>query len=82
MIFKQLKINNIILKNRIVVSPMCQYSAVNGCPTIWHFNHLAKLVSAGTGMVMIESTAINKSGKITHADLCLHNSFQEKISTF
>lgn len=78
MIFKKLKINNIKLKNRIVVSPMCQYSAKNGCPTIWHYNHLSKLVSSGAGMVIIESTAINKSGKITHADLCLNNGIQEK----
>ena len=78
MIFKKLKINNIKLKNRIVVSPMCQYSAKNGCPTTWHYNHLSKLVSSGAGMVIIESTAVNKSGKITHADLCLNNSLQEK----
>lgn len=78
MIFKKLKIKNITLKNRIIVSPMCQYSAKNGCPTTWHFSHLEKLINTGAGMVMIESTAINNSGKITHADLCLSNNNQEK----
>jgi 2,4-dienoyl-CoA reductase-like NADH-dependent reductase (Old Yellow Enzyme family) len=77
-IFKKLKIKNIILKNRIIVSPMCQYSAQNGCPSDWHFSHLGKLVNTGAGMVMIESTAVNNSGKITHADLCLSNDNQEK----
>jgi len=78
MIFKKIKINSIKLNNRIVISPMCQYSANNGCPSIWHYNHLSKLVSTGAGLLIIESTAVNKSGKITHSDLCLSNSFQEK----
>ena len=51
MIFKGLKINKVFLKNRIVVSPMCQYSAKNGCPTIWHHNHLSKLANSGAGML-------------------------------
>jgi 2,4-dienoyl-CoA reductase-like NADH-dependent reductase (Old Yellow Enzyme family) len=78
MIFKGLKINKVFLKNRIVVSPMCQYSAKKGCPTIWHHNHLSKLANSGAGMLMIESTAINNHGKITHQDLCLKNNYQEK----
>jgi 2,4-dienoyl-CoA reductase-like NADH-dependent reductase (Old Yellow Enzyme family) len=77
-IFKKLKIKSIELKNRIVVSPMCQYSAKNGSPTSWHYSHLGKLINTGAGMVMIESTAVNKVGKITHADLCLSNDIQEK----
>jgi 2,4-dienoyl-CoA reductase-like NADH-dependent reductase (Old Yellow Enzyme family) len=78
MIFKKLKINKIQLKNRIVVSPMCQYSAKNGCPTTWHYNHLSKLANSGAGMLMLESTAVNNNGKITHFDLCLNNDHQEK----
>jgi 2,4-dienoyl-CoA reductase-like NADH-dependent reductase (Old Yellow Enzyme family) len=78
MIFKELKIKSIKLKNRIVVSPMCQYSARNGCPSDWHFTHLGKLIETGAGMVMIESTAVNNVGKITHSDLCLKNKIQEK----
>ncbi len=78
MVFKELKINKIKLKNRIIVSPMCQYSAVNGSPTNWHYEHLTKLANSGAGMLMIESTAVNNSGKITHSDLCLSNKIQEK----
>ena len=77
-ILEKIKIGGINLKNRIVVSPMCQYSALNGSPTLWHYNHLGKLISSGAGMVMIESTAVNKVGKISHSDLALYNSQQEK----
>ena len=78
MLFKKLKINGITLKNRIVVSPMCQYSAKNGCPSEWHYDHLSKLINCGASMLMMESTSVNKIGKISHKDLCLSNSFQEK----
>ena len=60
---------------------MCQYSALNGNPTLWHYNHLGKLISSGAGMVMIESTAVNKVGKISHSDLALYNPQQEKNLT-
>jgi len=78
MLFKKLKINGVTLKNRIVVSPMCQYSAKKGCPTDWHFTHLSKLVNSGASMLMIESTAVENNGKISHNDLCLNNDKQEK----
>ena len=61
MIFKKLKIKGITLKNRIVVSPMCQYSAIKGSPSKWHYEHLGKLTLSGAGMLMIESTAVNNS---------------------
>ena len=78
MIFKNLKINNIILKNRIVISPMCQYSAKNGGPTKWHYKHLESLSSTGASMVLLESTAVEKKGKISESDLCLYNVNHEK----
>ncbi len=78
MIFKKIKIGKIKLKNRIVISPMCQYSALNGCPSNWHYTHLQKLSSTGAGMIMLESTAINKTGRITRSDLCLYNNAHEK----
>jgi len=78
MIFKNLKINNIILKNRVVVSPMCQYSSKNGSPSKWHYQHLENLSSTGTSMMLLESTAVDKSGKISEADMCLYNATHEK----
>ena len=77
MILKPIKINKILLKNRFVVSPMCQYSAKNGCPTEWHYKHLDQLASTGAGLLMIECTAINKWGRISNNDLCLFNKKQE-----
>ncbi|MDC3355484.1 hypothetical protein OAV82_02610 [Candidatus Pelagibacter sp.] len=78
MIFKNLKINNITLKNRIVVSPMCQYSSKNGSPSKWHYQHLETLSSTGASMILLESTAVDKQGKISEADLCLYNATHEK----
>ena len=78
MIFKNLKINNVTLKNRIVVSPMCQYSSKNGSPTKWHYQHLENLSSTGASMVLLESTDVDKSGKISKSDMCLYNTTHEK----
>ena len=77
-IFKKIKINGVTLKNRFVVSPMCQYSSVDGSPTSWHYKHLTSLVNSGAGLLMIEATAVEKRGKITHSDMCLENNTQFK----
>ena len=74
MIFTNLKISNKKLQNRISVSPMCQYSAINGTPSEWHYKHLGALVCSGASMVVLESTAVSKVGRITNHDLCLYNS--------
>ena len=73
MIFKNLKISNKNLQNRISVSPMCQYSAIDGKPSAWHYKHLGSLVCSGASMVVVESTAVSKVGRITNQDLCLYN---------
>lgn len=59
------------LSNRICVSPMCQYSAENGLPTSWHYRHLSNLLLSGAGLLMIESTAVSKNGRISYKDLCI-----------
>ncbi len=78
MIFSKTKIGKFTLRNRVVVSPMCQYSAKDGSPTKWHYTHLLKLLTSGASMLMLESTAVNKNGKITHSDLCLSSQTQKK----
>ena len=78
MILSNIKINKFNLKNRVVVSPMCQYSGRNGSPTDWHYLHLLKLLTSGAGMLMLESTAVSKSAKISHSDLCLSNKIQKE----
>ena len=65
MIFEELKINDVILPNRVTAAPMCQYSAVNGCPTDWHYGHLSQLLTSGAGMIMLESTSVSLDGRIT-----------------
>tara|TARA_B110000971_G_scaffold57377_1_gene58413 strand:+ start:3164 stop:4228 length:1065 start_codon:yes stop_codon:yes gene_type:complete len=72
-ILKKIKIRKIILKNKVCVAPMCQYSAKNGNPTKWHFTHLEKLMNVGAGLMMVESTAVSKQGMITSQDLSLTN---------
>ena len=72
-IFRELKINNIKLNNRFVISPMCQYSSKNGNPVTWHFKHLENLSKSGASLLMIEATAVEKIGKITHSDMSLYN---------
>lgn len=64
--------------NRICVSPMCQYSAKNGCPTDWHFRHLSNLMISGAGLIMLESTAVTKNGRISSNDLCIETNKQKK----
>jgi len=78
MIFKKFKINGVILQNRIIISPMCQYSADKmGGPSSWHYSHLGSLVKSGAGMLITESVAVSKIGRITPRDLCLYNDRQE-----
>jgi 2,4-dienoyl-CoA reductase-like NADH-dependent reductase (Old Yellow Enzyme family) len=58
-------------RNRIVISPMCQYSAVHGVPNDWHLVHLGKFATGGAGIVFAEATAVEARGRITHGDLGL-----------
>ena len=65
-IFEKIKIKDTEFSNRIVVSPMCQYSAIDGLMNDWHFQHLSQFGFSGAGLVMIESTAVENTGRITH----------------
>jgi len=53
------------LPNRLVVAPMCQYSAHNGCATDWHLMHWGNLLNSGAALVTLEATAILPEGRIT-----------------
>ena len=59
------------LPNRIVIAPMCQYSAVDGCATDWHLMHWGNLLNSGAGLFTIEATAVLPEGRITPACLGL-----------
>lgn len=62
-------LRGITLRNRIVVSPMCQYSAEDGFVTDWHFVHLGKFAQGGAGAVFVEATAVEPRGRITYGDV-------------
>ena len=63
--FAPFKLRGLELKNRIVVSPMAQYKAVNGCPTDWHFVHYAERAKGGAGLIYVEMTCVSPEGRIT-----------------
>jgi 2,4-dienoyl-CoA reductase-like NADH-dependent reductase (Old Yellow Enzyme family) len=70
-LFSSLTIRNITLKNRIVMSPMCQYSSVDGFSNDWHMVHLGSRAAGGTGLIFTEATAVSPEGRITPGDLGL-----------
>jgi len=70
-LFTPLALRGVTLKNRIVISPMCQYSAVDGHANDWHLVHLGRFALGGAGMVFTEATAVEARGRITHGDLGL-----------
>ncbi|SEI42916.1 NADH:flavin oxidoreductase/NADH oxidase [Pseudomonas sp. NFR16] len=70
-LFSALTVRGLTLPNRIVVSPMCQYVAVDGLANSWHVAHLTQLAVSGAGMLTIESTAVEPAGRITPGDLGL-----------
>ena len=63
--FTPFKLRNMILKNRIVVSPMAQYMAINGTPTDWHLTHYGERCKGGAGLVYVEMTCVSAEGRIT-----------------
>jgi len=71
--FNPLTVGNVELMNRIVVSPMCQYSAVDGTPTDWHFVHYGALAVGGAGLVMSEMTNVSEDARITYGCAGIYN---------
>jgi 2,4-dienoyl-CoA reductase-like NADH-dependent reductase (Old Yellow Enzyme family) len=70
-LFAPLTIGALTLRNRIVIAPMCQYSAVDGCMTDWHQIHLGHLALSGAALLTIEATAVVPEGRISYADVGL-----------
>jgi 2,4-dienoyl-CoA reductase-like NADH-dependent reductase (Old Yellow Enzyme family) len=76
-LFAPLRVGALELANRIVIAPMCQYSAVNGCMTDWHVIHLGHLALSGAALLTIEATAVLPEARITYADVGLWNEATE-----
>lgn len=85
-LFEPLKIRSIALKNRIVVSPMCQYSSVDGFANDWHLVHLGTRAVGGAALVFSEAAAVSAEGRITPHDLGIykdeHIEFLKRITNF
>ena len=68
LLFQEISLREVKARNRIVVSPMCQYSAKDGQVGDWHLAHLGKFALGGAGIVFVEATAVERRGRITHGD--------------
>ena len=75
--FEPLELGGITLPNRIVVSPMCQYSADDGSMNDWHFVHLGHLALGRAGLLMVEATHVTREGRITHGCTGLYSDRNE-----
>lgn len=67
-LFEPYSLKDVTLRNRVVVSPMCQYSSDNGFPNDWHLVHLGSRAVGGAGLVIVEATAVSPEGRISPAD--------------
>jgi 2,4-dienoyl-CoA reductase-like NADH-dependent reductase (Old Yellow Enzyme family) len=77
-LFSPFRVGGLDLVNRIVIAPMCQYSAVDGCMTDWHLIHLGHLALSGAALLTIEATAVLPEGRITYADTGLWSDANER----
>jgi len=71
LLFSAASLGPLALENRIIIAPMCQYSAVNGEATDWHLMHLGAMTASGAGLLILEATAVEPDGRITSGDLGL-----------
>jgi 2,4-dienoyl-CoA reductase-like NADH-dependent reductase (Old Yellow Enzyme family) len=77
-LFTPVRLGGLDLANRIVIAPMCQYSAREGAATSWHVVHLGHLALSGAGLLIVEATAVVPEGRITPADLGLWDDATER----
>ena len=76
-LFSPWQLGDLPLSNRIVVAPMCQYSAADGTPGDWHLMHLGQLAISGAGLLILEATAVSAVGRITPGCLGLYSDANE-----
>ena len=73
LLFTPLAVGPLTLPNRIMISPMCQYSGTNGNANDWHMAHLGSLALSGAGLLFVEATSVSPEGRITAGCLGLYN---------
>ena len=79
LLFSPITVRGVTLKNRIVISPMCQYSAREGLANEWHNVHLGQFALGGAGLVFCEAAAVEQRGRITHGDLGIWSAEHAKV---
>ncbi len=77
LLFQPLRLGALELRNRVAVSPMCMYSADDGCASDWHVQHFCQYGYSGAGLFMVEATAVERRGRISHGDLGLYSQANE-----
>jgi 2,4-dienoyl-CoA reductase-like NADH-dependent reductase (Old Yellow Enzyme family) len=86
LLFEPIQLREILLRNRIVVSPMCQYSSDDGFANDWHLVHLGSRAVGGAGLIIVEASSVSPEGRITPSDLGIwkdnHIPFLKRIAEF
>src|SRR5258706_4626334 len=76
-LFSPINLGGLSLANRVVIAPMCQYSADDGSATDWHMMHLGQLALSGAGLLIAEASGVEPAGRITHGCLGLYSDANE-----
>lgn len=76
-LFTPLSFGPVTVPNRIAVAPMCQYSADDGCASDWHMHHLPTMAMSGAGLIMVEASAVERRGRISHGCLGIYSDANE-----
>jgi 2,4-dienoyl-CoA reductase-like NADH-dependent reductase (Old Yellow Enzyme family) len=77
LLFTPFQMRDVTLRNRVIVAPMCQYSAKHGVANDWHLVHLGRFALGGFGLVMVEATGVSPEARISYADMGLWDDEQE-----
>ncbi len=77
-LFSPLKLGGLELANRVVIAPMCQYSAIDGSASNWHTVHFSNMLQSGAGVFIIEATGVEAAGRISHGCLGLYSDANEE----
>lgn len=80
LLFTPLSLGSVTVPNRIAIAPMCQYTADDGSMTDWHLQHVMRMGMSGAGLVVIEATAVERRGRITHGCVGLYSDANERAA--
>ena len=80
-LFTPIKLGGLTLKNRVIISPLCQFSAVDGTAAPWHWAHIGQFAQSGAGLCIFEATAVSAVGRITPGCLGLYSDENEAALT-